>query len=108
MARSRKGDVTIVGAGIIGLSCAYFLARRGVKVVVLERKLPGAGSSTRNGGGVRSQLGTATNIKLSVLSEPYWSEFVERFGIDPWFRTIGYLFLAADDTELETLRGQVE
>jgi sarcosine oxidase subunit beta len=76
--------------------------------VVLERKVPGAGSSTRNGGGVRSQLGTATNIRLSVLSEPYWSDFEELFGVDPWLKTIGYLFLAADDAELHTLQRQVE
>ena len=108
MPRSPNEDVAIVGAGIIGLSCAYFLARRGVKVVVLERKLPGAGSSTRNGGGVRSQLGTATGVQLSVLSEPYWSEFEKRFGVDPWLRRIGYLFLAADEAELQVLRHQVE
>lgn len=107
-ANELNADVAIVGAGFIGLSCAYFLARRGVKVVVLERKLVGAGSSTRNGGGVRSQLGTATNIKLSVLSEPYWAEFEERFGVDPWLKRIGYLFLAADEAELQTLRDQVE
>jgi sarcosine oxidase subunit beta len=106
--RSSNEDVAIVGAGVIGLSCAYFLARRGVKVVVLERKLPGAGSSTRNGGGVRSQLGTATNVQLSVLSEPYWSEFEKRFGVDPWLRRIGYLFLAGDEDELQALRDQVE
>jgi glycine/D-amino acid oxidase-like deaminating enzyme len=75
---------------------------------VLERKAPGAGSSTRSGGGFRSQLGTATNIRLSVLSEPYWSEFEERFGVDPWLQRIGYLFLAADDAELQTLRHQVD
>jgi sarcosine oxidase subunit beta len=108
MPRSPKRDVTIVGAGIVGLSCAYFLARRGAKVVVLESKVPGAGSSTRNGGGVRSQLGTETNIQLSVLSEPYWSRFQERFGVDPWLRRIGYLFLAGDDAELEILQHQVE
>jgi sarcosine oxidase subunit beta len=106
--RALKADVAIVGAGIIGLFCAYFLARRGSTVVVLERKVPGAGSSTRSGGGVRSQLGTATNIQLSVLSEPYWAEFEERFGVDPWLRRIGYLFLAGDDAELRALRDQVE
>jgi sarcosine oxidase subunit beta len=106
--RTPNADVVIVGAGIIGLSCAYFLARRGLSVVVLERKVPGAGSSTRNGGGVRSQLGTATNIELSVLSEPYWAEFEERFGVDPYLRRIGYLFLAGDDAELQILRRQVE
>lgn len=75
---------------------------------MLERKLPGAGSSTRSGGGVRSQLGTATNIQLSVLSEPYWAEFEERFGLDPHLRRIGYLFLAGDDAELQILRHQVD
>ncbi len=70
--------------------------------------MPGAGSSTRNGGGVRSQLGTATNVQLSVLSEPYWTEFEQRFGVDPWLRRIGYLFLAGDGAQLHVLRGQVE
>jgi glycine/D-amino acid oxidase-like deaminating enzyme len=75
---------------------------------VLERKVPGAGSSTRSGSGIRSQLGTATNVQLSVMSEPYWAGFEGRFGVDPWFNRIGYLFLARDDDELEILRGQVE
>jgi len=105
--RARNADVAIVGAGVVGLSCAHFLARRGLKVVVLERKLPGSGSSTRNGGGIRSQWGTATNVRLSVLSEPYWAEFEDRFGVDPGLRRIGYLFLAADEDGLQTLRNQV-
>jgi sarcosine oxidase subunit beta len=106
--KARSADVAIVGAGIIGLSCAYFLAQRGLKVVVLERKMPGAGSSTRNGGGVRSQFGTATNIRLSLLSEPYWSGFEDRFGVDVGRRQIGYLFLARDASSLAELSEQVE
>jgi sarcosine oxidase subunit beta len=105
---ARKRDVAIVGAGIIGLSCATFLAQRGLSVVVLERKTPGAGSSTRNGGGVRSQFGTATNIRLSLLSAPYWAEFEERFGVDVGLRRIGYLFLAREASTLAELSEQVE
>jgi flavin-dependent dehydrogenase len=44
VASSPNADVAIIGAGFIGLSCAYFLAGRGISVVVLERNLPGAGS----------------------------------------------------------------
>jgi glycine/D-amino acid oxidase-like deaminating enzyme len=105
--RTRNADVAIVGAGIVGLFCAYALARRGLKVIVLERELPGSGSSTRSGGGIRSQFGTATNVRLSLLSEPYWAEFEDRFGVDVGLRRIGYLFLAWDDEGLETFRGQV-
>ena len=107
----RSADVVIVGAGIIGLSCAYFLAQRGLKVVVLERKMPGAGSSTRNGGGIRSQFGTPTNIRLSLLSAPYWAQFEDRFGVqdaDIGLRRIGYLFLARDDSTFAELSEQVE
>jgi sarcosine oxidase subunit beta len=103
----RHPGAVIVGAGIIGLFVAYTLASRGMKVLVLERKTPGSGSSTRNGGGVRSQWGTATNIALSVMSQPYWAEFEQRFGIDIGLRQIGYLFLASTDDELQTLRQQV-
>jgi len=106
--RARESDVAIVGAGIVGLFCAYFLARRGFKVVVLERNRPGSGSSTLGGGGVRSQFGTATNIQLSVLSQPYWDEFEDRFGVDVVLRKIGYLFLARDHRWLEDFRAQVE
>jgi L-2-hydroxyglutarate oxidase LhgO len=42
-------DAVIVGAGAVGLACAYALARRGMSVVVLEREQRiGAGISSRN------------------------------------------------------------
>lgn len=42
-------DAVIVGAGAVGLACAYALARRGQSVVVLERESRvGAGISSRN------------------------------------------------------------
>jgi len=105
--KTRTADVAVVGAGAIGLFCAWFLARRGLRVVLLERKTPGAGSSLRNGGGVRSQWGTATNIQLSVLSQPVWAEFEDRFGVDIALRRIGYLFLARTAEAVEELGRQV-
>lgn len=43
-------DVVIVGGGIIGLSCAYYLSKAGADVVLLEREAIGSQSSTRNYG----------------------------------------------------------
>jgi len=47
---SRKFDLAIVGAGIVGLSCALAAVRRGLKVVVLERSVQARGASVRNFG----------------------------------------------------------
>ena len=40
-----RPDVIIIGGGVIGAACAYFLAGRGAKVLVLERSHLGAGAS---------------------------------------------------------------
>ena len=38
-------EIIIIGGGVIGTACAYFLSKRGVKVLVLERSHLGAGAS---------------------------------------------------------------
>ncbi|MEQ1855021.1 MAG: FAD-dependent oxidoreductase [Longimicrobiales bacterium] len=42
--------VIVVGGGVIGVSCAYYLARAGARVVILERERLGAGASWGNAG----------------------------------------------------------
>jgi glycine/D-amino acid oxidase-like deaminating enzyme len=67
-------DVAVVGAGFCGLSAARVLAKRGVRVAVLEAETPGWGASCRNGGMV------LTGMKLSVptLMARYGRETVRR------------------------------
>ena len=58
-------EIAIVGGGVIGLSIAYHLARKGLSdVVVLERGYLAQGASGRNGGGVRMQWSTEQNVRL--------------------------------------------
>jgi FAD dependent oxidoreductase TIGR03364 len=49
-ASSKEFDLVVVGAGIIGLSCALAAARRKLKVVVIERSVRACGASVRNFG----------------------------------------------------------
>jgi D-amino-acid dehydrogenase len=46
----RQADVMIIGAGVVGLSVAYYAASAGAKVLVLEKGEIGSGSSWANAG----------------------------------------------------------
>ena len=47
---NKKTEVLIIGAGVIGLSCAYELSKRGIKVTVIDKSEPGFGCSYGNAG----------------------------------------------------------
>lgn len=90
-----RARVVIVGGGIMGLALAHNLALRGeTDVLVLEKSYLCAGASGRNGGGVRMQWGTPTNIELAKRSIELMKGFAGELGINIWFRQGGYLFLA--------------
>lgn len=99
-------EVLIVGGGVMGASTAWHLASRGCRdVLVLDRGPgPGAGSTGRATGGFRTQFATEINIRLSLLSREKLLRFPDEVGADPGYLPHGYLFLAADTLQLETLR----
>jgi sarcosine oxidase subunit beta len=89
--------VAIVGGGIMGLALAYNLCKRGQRdVVVLEGGYLCNGASGRNGGGIRAQWNTQTNIRLAKRGMQLFEGFARELGLNVWFRRGGYLFLARD------------
>src|SRR5690606_24242725 len=56
-------DIAIVGGGFTGLQAAYNLARKGVRVTLIEAHRFGDGASGRNGG----QLGTGQRAEVEEL-----------------------------------------
>src|SRR2546428_3337495 len=105
---SDTADVLIVGAGIMGVSTAYHLARLGVRrVTVLERDTVCSGSTALASGGIRHQYANRLGIELTTHSIVTYERFQEEFGVDPQFRQHGYLILIATEDELATARRSV-
>lgn len=104
-----RADVVVVGAGIMGLSIAYNLARHHGKrrVVVLDQSYLCGGASGRNGGGVRAQWSSATNVSLMRESLAICEDFASELKINVWFRQGGYLFLVRDEDKRRALEGSV-
>jgi glycine/D-amino acid oxidase-like deaminating enzyme len=92
----RDADVVIVGAGIVGCATAYFLARRGVRVVVVERgPVPGE-QSRKNWGFVRQQGRDPLELPLVVAANRLWRGLERELGADVEWVQGGNLALAAD------------
>ncbi len=108
--RVDRADVVIVGAGIMGLSIAYNLARRSpqLRILVLEQSYLCSGASGRNGGGVRAQWSSASNILLMQKSLELFRQFAREHSINTWLRQGGYLFLVRNQAAAETLAKNVE
>ncbi|WP_214401112.1 NAD(P)/FAD-dependent oxidoreductase [Pseudonocardia lacus] len=97
--RPRRGGagVAVVGAGMVGLSTAWFLQERGIDVEVLERRTPGAGASWGNAGwlapalttplpspdvlgyGMRAVLDPASPVYVPISARPALWRFLTGF-----------------------------
>ncbi|MDR5777504.1 MULTISPECIES: FAD-binding oxidoreductase [unclassified Caballeronia] len=93
-------DVAIIGGGIIGVSAAYELVRRGVSVVLLEKGVIGGEQSGRNWGWVRQQNRDLYELPLAMHSLKRWSELSEELGEDIGFRRAGILYGTEHQSDL--------
>lgn len=71
-----RPDVIIIGAGVVGLACALELARRGMRVVALDRGLAGHGASFGNAGWLTPSL-------AFPLAQPGYARKAIRWMLDP-------------------------
>jgi sarcosine oxidase subunit beta len=95
----RTADVLIVGGGGAGCSAALHLARRGARVILLERGLVGSQASGVNHGGVRQQGRHEAELPLARRSHEMWRRMRELVGTDIEFDPCGHLKLARSDAE---------
>jgi len=93
-------DVVVIGGGIIGVFAAYYIARRGLSVTLLEKGRIGAEQSSRNWGWCRQQNRDARELPMATRSLQLWEQFGIDTGEDTGFNRHGLLYLSDDDEEI--------
>jgi glycine/D-amino acid oxidase-like deaminating enzyme len=95
-----EADAVVIGAGIQGCASAYYLAKRGLKVVVLEKSRIAGQQSGRAWGFVRAMDRDPAETPLMIAGLKLWQGLEAELGQDIEWRQEGNLFLARDDAEL--------
>lgn len=101
----KRYDVIVVGGGVVGVSTAYVLARRGLSVLLLERYAPvhERGSSHGDSRMIRFDYEENVYVEMAARAFRAWEELAIRLG-RPVFRQTGICNLAPADAEvLDTL-----
>ncbi|MEE9198582.1 MAG: FAD-binding oxidoreductase, partial [Dehalococcoidia bacterium] len=98
-----QADVVIIGGGIIGCATAYYLAKRGADVVVVEKGELSDEQSGRNWGWIRQQGRNPREIPLVMLSIRLWSQLAGELTSDIEWLQSGSLRLGYDEEEMAHL-----
>jgi glycine/D-amino acid oxidase-like deaminating enzyme len=102
---SRTSDVVVIGAGVIGCSVALHLRWRGLSVRLLEREVPGAGTSSRGFGLVWAQSKAPnTYLELTLASVDAYPQFLDALGDDCGYRRPGGIMPMLSQLHLEETR----
>jgi glycine/D-amino acid oxidase-like deaminating enzyme len=105
-------DVTVMGAGIFGLSVAFACARRGAAVRVIETRGIGAGSSGGLVGALAPHTPDAWNDKKEfqleslLMARAFWAEADRLSGLSSGYARLGRLQPVADARGLDLARAR--
>lgn len=96
----------IIGAGVVGAACAYYAARAGLRVAVVDRG-PVAGGTTGAGEGnlLVSDKEAGPELDLALLSARLWRELALELPREIEYEAKGGLVVAADEATVKALRG---
>ncbi len=99
-------DVVVIGAGVIGCSTAYHLARMGVtNVAVVEMEQVGSGSSSKSASMLSLQFcQDEPSVQMAKYSYARYMQFEQELGVPIDFKRIGWLSVATQATSERLLQ----
>src|SRR5579863_9457479 len=95
-----RADVVVIGGGIIGVSAAYFLARKGHSVALVEKGQIAGEQSSRNWGWCRQQNRDEHELPLAKASMALWESLDQEINADLGYRRTGLVYVTKDKKEL--------
>lgn len=104
----KESDVVIIGGGIVGCSAAYYLAKWGVKVVVLEKNEIGSEGSGLNCGAIRKLGAEPAEIPLRIAAVEIWKHVSEELRWRTGWVEGGILYVAETEEELNRMEEWVQ
>ena len=100
MSARHRHDAVVIGAGIVGAACCYYLARAGLKVAVIERGAVAAGTTGAGEGNILvSDKEPGPELELAQLSVRLWRQLEDELGPDAELEPKGGLVVAAGPEE---------
>jgi glycine/D-amino acid oxidase-like deaminating enzyme len=100
--------VVVIGGGIIGVCTAFFLARKGVPVVLCEKGQIAGEQSSRNWGWCRKMGRDPRELPLAIEALRLWSEMNTLVGAETGFRRSGIVYLCRTREELAKRQAWLE
>ncbi|WP_030803474.1 NAD(P)/FAD-dependent oxidoreductase [Streptomyces sp. NRRL S-337] len=98
-------DLLVVGAGVVGAACAYYAARRGLQVTVLDRgSVAGGTTGAGEGNLLVSDKEPGPELELALHSTQLWRELAEVLPSRIEYEAKGGLVVASDEKGLAALR----
>lgn len=98
---SPEFDVVVIGAGIVGASCAWHSADAGLRVAVVEAGAVAEGTTATNMGQVLVEDGSAAEFELTRYSVRLWHELAPTLPPEAELRPIGTVWVAENEAELQ-------
>jgi glycine/D-amino acid oxidase-like deaminating enzyme len=96
-----RADVVVVGGGIIGVSAALHLAKKGISVVLCEKGRIAGEQSSRNWGWCRTMGRDPAEIPLSIESLRLWAGMNREVRAETGFRSSGIIYLCASQRDID-------
>jgi glycine/D-amino acid oxidase-like deaminating enzyme len=105
---AQQFDTIVIGAGSLGCSLAYHLADRGNRVLVLDKRAPGSGTTARAAGLAMQVLADDALARISARSVQILLQFTETTGRPLTVRRNGSIKMARVAADVPQLEEEIQ